>query len=245
MSLIQRMDAEIEFLMEPEPQETVEQPQQPMKLVEPVEEMPPSQQISRPPAETPPPLPLTAEQGEDILRLLRALPTQAAREIVTQTEPLRQRLGKATDHAMITRKAMESLAALVERLRAGTEESRAAAAQMPAAAKDLRREGEKFLRQSVTQMSEAVASERAAIRRDLSQIPTVRRYFVLCLLSVLLSSAISGGLFGLAWQQSRPDPMTLKAGKTFHGMWERASAKERRQIEEIITRPLPRPQVQR
>ncbi len=239
MSLIQNMKEEIEFLIDPEPQGIVEQPQQPLKLVEPVEEM------LRPPAETLPPMPLTAEQGEEILRLLRALPTQAAREIVTQTEPLRQRLGKATDHAMITRKAMESLAALVERLRAGTEESRAAAAQMTAAAKDLRREGEKFLRQSATQMSEAVASERAAIRRNLSQIPTYRRYFVMCLLSVLLSSAISGGLFGLAWQRSRPDPMTLQAGETFRGMWERASAKERRQIEEIITRPLPRPQVQR
>jgi len=191
------------------------------------------------------PLPLTAEQGEEILLLLRALPSAAAQEIVTQTEPLRQRLGKATDHALVTRKAMEDLAALVERLRAGTDESRATAVQMTAAAKEIRREGERFLRQSATQMSEAVASERAAIRWDLSQIPTVRRYFALCLLSVLLSSAISAGIFGLAWQQSRPDPMTLKAGETFRGMWERASAKERRQIEEIITRPLPRSQVQR
>jgi hypothetical protein len=239
MSMIQNMSEEIQFLTGEPPEETSEQPHQPLKLVE---TMPAPQQEPQAPL---PPLPLTAEHGEEILRLLRALPTQAAREIVSQTEPLRQRLGKATDHAMVTRKAMEDLAVLVERLRAGTEESRAAAAQMPAAAKDLRREGEKFLRQSVTQMSEAVASERAAIRRDLSQIPTARQYFVMCLLSVLLSSAISGGLFGLAWQRSRPDPMTLQAGETFRGMWERASAKERRQIEEIITRPLPRPQGQR
>lgn len=190
------------------------------------------------------PLPLTAEQGEEILLLLRALPQKAAQEIVDQTEPLRQRLGKATDHALVTRKAMEDLAVLVERLRAGTDESRATAVQMAAAAKEVLREGERFLRQSATQMSEAVASERAAIRRDLSQIPTVRRYFVLCLLSVLLSSAISVCIFGLAWQQSRPDPMTVKAAETYHGMWERAAAKERRQIEEIISRPLPRPQVQ-
>lgn len=241
MSLIQNMKEEIEYLTGEPPEETSEQSHQPLKLVETM--LAPQQEPQAPP----PPLPLTADQGEEILRLLRALPTQAAREIVTQTEPLRQRLGKATDHAMVTRKAMESLAALVERLRAGTEESRAAAAQMLAAAKDLRREGEKFLRQSATQMSEAVASERAAIRRDLSQVPTARRYFGMCLLSVLLSSAISGGLFGLAWQKSRPDPMTLQAGETFRVMWERASAKERRLVEEIITRPhpRPRPQVQR
>ena|GEM_PF-2475705 len=245
MSLMQRMDEEIKFLMDEESQETVEQQQQPLKLVEPVEEMPPSQQISRPPAETPPPLLLTAEQGEEILRLLRALPTQAAREIVTQTEPLRQRLGKATDHAMITRKAMEDLAALVERLRTGTDESRAAAVQMTAAAKGIRREVEGSLLQMEKQMAQAVASERAAIRRDLSQIPTVRRYFVLCLLSVLLSSAISAGIFGLAWQRSRPDPMTVKAAEMFHVMWRRASATERRQIEKIISRPQAQPQTQR
>ena len=245
MSLIQRMDAEIEFLMEPEPQETVEQPQQPMKLVEPVEEMPPSQQISRPPAETPPPLPLTAEQGEEILRLLRALPQKAAQEIVDQTEPLRQRLGKATDHALVTRKAMEDLAVLVKRLQTGTDESRTTAAQMTAAAKDVRREAERFLRQSATQMEEAMRNERAAIRRGLSRIPTVRRYFVLCLLSVLLSSAISAGIFGLAWQLSRSDPMTVKAAETFHVMWRRASATERRQIEKIISRPQAQPQTQR
>ena len=233
MSLMQRMDEEIKFLMDEESQETVEQSQQPLKLVEPVEEIP------RPPAETPLPLPLTAEQGEEILRLLRALPAQAAREIVTQTEPLRQRLGKATDHAMVTRKAMEDLAALVERLRTGTDESRAAAAQMTAAAKGIRREVEGSLLQMEKQMAQAVASERAAIRRDLSQIPTVRRYFVLCLLSVLLSSAISAGIFGLAWQKSRPDPMTVKAAEMFHLIWSRATNQEKRQIEKIIVRQLP------
>lgn len=239
MSLMQRMDEEIKFLMDEESQETVEQSQQPLKLVEPVEE------IRRPPAETPLPLPLTAEQGEEILRLLRTLPAQAAREIVTQTEPLRQRLGKATDHAMVTRKAMESLAALVEELRAGTDESRAAAAQMTASAKGVRREVERSMQQLATQMAQAVANERAAIHRDLSQIPTVRRYFVMCLLAMLLTSAISAGIFGLAWPQSRPDPMMIKAAETFHSIWSRATDQEKRQIEKIISRPQAQPQTQR
>ena len=160
MGMIQSMEKEIEFLTDQEPQKTVEQSQQPLKLVEPAEEMPP-QQEPRPPAETPPtPLPLTAEQGEEILRLLRALPAQA------------------------------------------------------------------------------VANERAAIHRDLSQIPTVRRYFVLCLLSVLLSSTISVGIFGLAWQKSRPDSITIKAAQTFHSIWSRASDQEKRQIKKIIVRQI-------
>ena len=238
MGMIQSMEKEIEFLTDQEPQKTVEQSQQPLKLVEPAEEMPP-QQEPRPPAETPPtPLPLTAEQGEKILWLLQALPEQAAQEIVTQTEPLRQRLGKATDHAMVTRKAMESLAALVEQLRAGTAESRAAAAQMTAAAKGVRREVERSMQQMAMQMAQAVANERAAIHRDLSQIPTVRRYFVLCLLSVLLSSTISVGIFGLAWQKSRPDSITIKAAQTFHSIWSRASDQEKRQIKKIIVRQI-------
>lgn len=230
MSMIEKMNQqieEVELLVDPEPQEA----QQPLKLVAtpaaPAEEMPS------------PPLPLTAEQGEEILRLLRVLPMQAAREIVTQTEPLRQRLGKATDHAFSVRKAMEDLSLLVTRLREGTESSRVAGAKMVAAAETTRREVERSLRQSATQMAEAVGHERAAIRRDLLQIPTVRKYFVMCLLSVLLSSVISAGIFGLAWQQSRPDPMSAKAAETFHSIWSRATDQEKRQIEKIIVRQLP------
>ncbi len=230
MSIIEKMNQqieEIEFLIDPELKEA----QQPLKLVE----MPPLQQ----PPQKSDSLPLTAEQGEKILWLLQALPEQAAQEIVTQTEPLRQRLGKATDHALVTRKAMESLAALVEQLRAGTAESRAAAAQMTAAAKGVRREVERSMQQVATQMAQAVANERAAIRRDLSQIPTVRKYFVMCLLAMLLTSAISAGIFGLAWQKSRPDPMMIKAAETFHSIWYRATDQEKRQIEKIIVRQIP------
>lgn len=236
MSMIEKMNQqieEIEFLVDLE--------RQGAKALRPIllPSTPPQQQ---------PPLLLTAEMAEDMLlqlQNLRTLPQEIAQEtagaILEKTGTLSHRLKLAVNHSLFAENAMQFLRQATDNLSLSAEDMRTAALEMATAAKKTRAEAQRYqieAEKTLRQMAKGMGAERAAWRATLTKIPTVRRYFGMCLLAMLLSSAISAGIFGLAWQQNRPDPILSKKAETFDRIWLRATDLEKRQIEKIIVRQL-------